>query len=681
MLPRDTLRDWGRSLLWLLLFATPVVFSRATTEAFEYPKLALIKAAALVFLAGALLVPRAVDARLRDPIVAGVLSCWGAAALSTLFSVSPRTSLLGAEGSFAGLLTLTAFVVLFFAARTLCTDAASARAALAAALAGVGVSIAYGGAQLLGFDPLRWKAPIVFSGVSRVFSTQGHPNSLAQILALALPLALYFLQRALRERRLDAAFGYGFVALGGAGLALLTLSRAGVVAIAAALVVLLVGAAKSRRWLVVTSLAGALALGLGLAALSDAGAERLDALARRLAGRGGDGVEQDPRWFLWAGAWSTFREQPVLGAGPETFALTYAARRPPEAWRAEWGQTAVKAHNQLLELLATRGLLGAAAALWLVCGVARALRHSRDDAFLALAAFAGLVAFAVHTLFHFPTAAGTLLASTLLAIVSRLSQPAIADVAPTRVPAWRMLAVGALLVPALLFGVLRPLRADVLCRAATDVIATDPSSAAANAEQALRLDSSRALLWQRLSAAYQGAARAEREASLRRHLFESARHAAQEAVRRESSAYAHAHLGTILSDLERETPPLAQRAEVEQAFEHARARDPNNSFVHTAAATAALVAGDREGVRRWAQLCLVLYPDFAPPRALLGAARLYEGRRLLAAGEKERARAELETAALLLRESAAGNWRGDEAARRVASENRLAAMRALAALD
>src|SRR5688500_13532386 len=110
MLSRDTLRDWGRSLLWLALFATPVVFSRATTEAFEYPKLALVKAAALLFLAGGLLLPRAGGARVRDPIALGVLASWAAAALSTLFSVSPRTSLFGAEGSFAGLLTLTAFV-------------------------------------------------------------------------------------------------------------------------------------------------------------------------------------------------------------------------------------------------------------------------------------------------------------------------------------------------------------------------------------------------------------------------------------------------------------------------------------------------------------------------------------------------------------------------------------------
>jgi len=681
VLSRDALREWGRSLLWLCLFAVPVVFSATTTEAFELPKLALIKAAALLFLAGGLLAAGAGRPRVRDPIVAGVLASWAAAAVSTLVSVSPRTSLLGAEGSFAGLLTLTAFVVLFFAARALCGDAAQARTALAGALLGVGVAVGYGFAQLFGFDPLRWRAPVVFSGVSRVFSTQGHPNSLAQLLALALPLALYLLQRALRERRFDAAFGYGFVALGGAGLTLLTLSRAGVVAMASALVVLCVGVARSKRRLVVGGLLGALALALGLTAMTDAGAERLDALWHRLTGRGADAIEQDPRWFLWAGAWSTFRERPIAGAGLETFALTYAARRPAAAWRAEWGQTAVKAHNQPLELLATRGLLGAAAALLLAYGVVRTFRSSGDDAAIALAAFSGLVAFGVHTLFHFPTAAGTLLALTLLAILSRLPDPPAREGSPSAVPSGRVVAAGVLVLPALFFGVLRPLRADVLCRAATDAIATDPTSAAAYAERSVLLDPSRSLLWQRLAAARQAAARAEPDPKARRRGFEGARDAATEAVGREPSAYAHAHLGTILSDLEREQPPLATRAEVEQAFERARERDPNNSFVHTAAATAALAAGDTQGVARWAELCLGLYPEFAPPRALLGAARLYEGRRLLAAGEKEGARAELETAALLLREAAAGNWRGDDAARRVANENRFAAMRALAALD
>jgi hypothetical protein len=136
-----------------------------------------------------------------------------------------------------------------------------------------------------------------------------------------------------------------------------------------------------------------------------------------------------------------------------------------------------------------------------------------------------------------------------------------------------------------------------------------------------------------------------------------------------------------MSDLEREAPPLASRADVEQAIARARERDPVNSFVLTAAAGAALAAGDLQSASRWAGVCMGFYPDFAPPRAQLGAARLATGRRLLAAGERERARDELQRAVLLLREAHAAEWRGDQAGRAAAKANRLAAMRELAALD
>jgi tetratricopeptide (TPR) repeat protein len=230
--------------------------------------------------------------------------------------------------------------------------------------------------------------------------------------------------------------------------------------------------------------------------------------------------------------------------------------------------------------------------------------------------------------------------------------------------------------------VLRPVRADILCGAATALTGSAPQRAVAYAREAVSLDASREIVWLRLSAASQSAARAERDPAPRRRLFEEARDAARHAVRLvPSNAYAHAHLGTLLSDLERESPALTSRAEVEEAFARARALDPNNSFIQLAAATAALAAGDLEHAASWAGLCRDLYPRFAPPRALLGAAALAAGRGLALAGEKEQARASLERAVGLLREAQAAEWRGDDVARSVARANLDDAMRALAALD
>lgn len=699
---RDTLRDWGLSLLWLNLLAAPVLFSARTTEAFELPKLALLRAVALLLLAGAAAVFAGKGGVTRsrewlgsvagELIALGVLLSLLAAAASTLTSISPRTSLLGAQGSFTGLFTLVAYTVLFFATRALCPDPASARTVLTGAATGLGVSIVYGLVQFGGLDPLRWEAPVVFSGVARVFSTQGHPNSFAQLLAAGLPVAVYLLVRALQARRLGEAVLLGSVVVAVTGLALLTLSRAGALAVGTAVVVLVAGGAFAldgrRRWLALGGLGGLLALGALLAALPDERGPSVGALWERLANLGrGSLVSEDPRRFLWAGAWATFREHPLVGVGLDCFSLAFGPHRTPDAWDAEWGETPLKAHSQPLEILATRGLLGALAALVVVFGVVRALpralRRPDGDPFLVLAAFAGLLAFGVHNLFHFPTAAGTSLAVTLGAILSRQSEAKPKEQAsPFAIPVSRVLSVGAVATGLLYVLVLAPLRADVLCRAGTSVTLTDPRLAVAYGREAVRFDASRDLLWLRLAAAYQAVARTEREPLVRKELFEEGRRAAETAVRLvSSSAYGQAHLGTLLADLERESPPLSDRAEVEQAFARARDLDPNNSFIHMAAATAALAAGDRERAFSWAGLCSRLYPRFAPPRALLGAASLAAGREFLAAGQKGRARIELERAVASLREALAAEWRGDDVARAAATANRGAAMHALAVLE
>ena len=700
---RKTLREWGASLLWLNLFLSPLLVSARTTEAFEFPKITFQRAVAVLFLAGGMAaIGPATGARTRvaawlrsvaaDPIALGVVLSFVAGAVSAVFSISPRTSLLGAQGSFAGLAMLAAQCTIFFAARALCSDPASARVALSGAAAGMGVAAIYGVVQFGDLDPLHWEAPVVFSGVARVFSTQGHPNSFAQLLAVSLPVAVYLIVRAIQERRANEAVVLGAVVTAASGLSLLTLSRAGVLATGSAWIALAVGGALvlagRKRWLAMSCLGGMLALGVVVASVSDESGRGLGAMAQRLAGLGdGRTIGDDPRRFLWAAAANIFLEHPLVGAGLDCFSLAFGRHRTPAGWVAEWGETPLKAHSQPLEILATEGLLGALAALMFVYGVARALprawKKPGGDPLLALAAFSGLLAFGVHTLFHFPTAAGSGLALTLAAVLSGLAEPRREEPATERPIPFANTLVAAVLAAALLFvGVLQPFRADVLSRHATTLLASAPRLALDDARHSVRLDPSRDLPWLRLAAAGQAAARAEKDPVLRKDLFAEARRAAAEAVRLEPlNPYGQANLGTVLADLERESPPLAARAEVEEAFERARSLDPNNSFVHVAAATAALAAGDRDRAISWARLCSRLYPRFATPRALWGAASLLAGRELAAAGHVEPARMALEQALGSLREALAAEWHGDDAAKEAAIANRNAALRALAELD
>jgi hypothetical protein len=685
----DRAVEWGRSLLWLNLLATAVVFSARTTEAFELPKTAVVRGVALLLVVGIVSVwAAAADRRRRlgmalrglasDLVALGVAASFAAAAFSTVSSISPRTSLLGAQGSFAGLATLAAYAVVFFATRSLCGAPDAARGVLSGGVIGSCLAVAYGAVQLAGLDPLRWEAPIVFAGVRRVFSTQGHPNSLAQLLVVSAPIVFLFFARATRARRYGEAALLGLACAGAVGLTGLTLSRAGALALAAAVVVMIWGGWRAglpaRSGVLVAAGLGALAIiALVIAVTSGEG---LRAMIGRLAGAGASGAQGELRRFLWAGAWAAFRDHPLVGVGVDCLSLAFGRYRTAAAWRAEWGATPLKAHSEPLEILATRGLLGGAAALVLVVGLCRAgvraAGKSRDPE-LATAALAGLAAFLLHCSFHFPTVAGTSLALTFAAILAP-KEPGPGPGSPRVTTGLGIAAVA--IAAAMIYGlVLVPLRADVLGQAGTVVVGTDPRRAAALEREAVRLDPSRDLLWLRLAAALQAEGLGEVEPAKRRALLEEARRAAEYGVGLVPvNAYNQAHLGTLLADLERESPPLAGRAEVEQALEKARALDPNNADILTAAADAALAAGDLDRARLWSARAARSYPRFGPPRALLGAVALVEGRRLAASGQSSQARVRLDEAVKLLQEGLAGDWHGDERSRSAAEANLASAL-------
>ncbi|HSD28194.1 MAG TPA: O-antigen ligase family protein [Vicinamibacteria bacterium] len=690
--------DWGRSLLWVALLGTAVLFSARTTEAFERPKVALVQAIALVLACGmaALAVsahpgwPR-VTAWFRDlataPLSGGIVLSLVAAAASTSASISPRTSWLGAQGSFAGLLTLAALAVVYFAARRFCGDPSSAQAVLAGAVIGLGVTVAYGVAQVTGLDPFRWDAPIRFAGVRRVFSTQGHPNSLAQLLAAGTPLAVLFLLRAWRSQRYGQAAVLALVVAGGLGLTLLTVSRAGALALGVALVV---GVSCPRPALgkgAVSTLApllGAVALA-AVAALAFDPDGGLAALSRRLSGAADPAVlHRDLRRHLWAGAWAAFRDHPILGVGLDCLWLAFGRYRTAAGWAAEWGETPLKAHAQPLEILATRGLVGGATALVLLFGAGRAairaVRRPDADRGLTVAIVSSLAALGAHCLFHFPTAAGATLAAVLAGILSRLAEagPREAETAAVCPKAGLGALVAAL--AAVYLVVVVPLRADVLARGATVLVHTDPARSVGLAREAVRLDPSRDLPWLRLAAALQAAGVSTSDPAARRTLLEDARRAAERAVALVPvSAYDQAHLGTLLADLERESPALSAREEVEAVFGKAADLDPVNADILGAAAGAALAAGDLDRARAWAERCAQHYPGFATPQAVLGAVSLAEGRRLAKGGAFAEGRRRVEEAVRLLKAALAGDWHGDDRARAAAEENLAKALAALAA--
>jgi O-antigen ligase len=429
-----------------LLVLAPLFFARWTVEGFTYNKAALMQltALALVALAGPARSWGALRGAVRDPAALGALLFGLSAAISTDVSVSPRTSLQGASGSFAGLGVALAYVVVFFAGRAALGTPGGVRVVCGAAGVAAAGTGAYAALQAAGLEAMGWDGDSRVGGFVRPFGTLGHPNLLGAYLAVALPLVLSLAARAMERGRRGAHAVWLFVAgLAGAGV-VASLSRAAWLAAACGLAVAAAGGKWRPSWRKVTlalflAAAGAAACsavwgGSGLAA-------GLGARLRALADGGG-------RPHIWRTAWLVFRDHPWFGSGLDTFQLVFGSRQTADYWHVEWGFSPAKAHNEVLHTLATQGLCGALALLaWgggLVAAAVRAWR--RGDAGhrpACVAVVAALVAFVVQAQFGFVEPGCGTLAACLAGLLAGLGDPREATAAAP-VPGWPV-AAGAVL--------------------------------------------------------------------------------------------------------------------------------------------------------------------------------------------------------------------------------------------
>jgi O-antigen ligase/tetratricopeptide (TPR) repeat protein len=378
------------------------------------------------------------------------------AAVSTVTSISPRTSFYGAHDSFAGLVTITAYTVLFFATRQACRTPVQARRLLAATVLGGAVASTYALVQVSKADPIAWAGLSNLQEYIRPFGTLGHPNFLAAYLVMALPIALAFVQRTAQQRRWFACAVFGLVAVMSLCAIALSVSRGAWLALAAVAVVLLIGWFRlgERRKVAAVVVLLLAATGVGLFALGmSSGQQPLVSIVQR----GQQFGEAASRQQVWQVAVAIFREHPVWGCGLDAFQLAYERQRTVAYWMIEWNSTPAKAHNELLHILATRGLCGAAAVAVLMFGLVRGgaqtwRRATVSERPLLLAVIAGVVGFVVQDFFSFTVAGCGTLFVTLAAILSRHEWPESSEADEPKVEPFRPFAFS--LVAAALLGAL-----------------------------------------------------------------------------------------------------------------------------------------------------------------------------------------------------------------------------------
>jgi O-antigen ligase/Flp pilus assembly protein TadD len=275
--------------------------------------------------------------------------------ISTLISVNPNLSWFGYYSRLnGGLLSTLAYLLLFIIAVVHFTPTEFFRLLRRSTLLASLPVVAYALAQHFGIDSNYWVQDVK----SRVFSTFGQPNWLATYLGIVLAFALNqtSISNNVVVRRLSPLYPVLIIIA-----IIFTQSKTGLAA--AALIIgltfiLQIGKTK------ITQLVSYPLLFIFLILVTP------NFLSQKLFPASPQDSPQVPvtqnvtssgdiRLIVWQGALSLWRQYPLFGTGPETFADTYYWVRPTaHNLTSEWDFLYNKAHNEYLNYAANTGTFG-----------------------------------------------------------------------------------------------------------------------------------------------------------------------------------------------------------------------------------------------------------------------------------------------------------------------------------
>ena len=409
-------------LFYAVFFLVPIFFIILTRDQFELPKLALFRILTC-FMLGTWAVRLLASRQWRfkaTPLAVPLLVWIVLQLLTTVISVSPSVSYRGEYENFRGLLTVLNYPVLFYLlVHFLRTRQQINRLFFVILLAGLVVTI-YGISQFFGIDFVAWNPTSIAPG--RYFSSLGNPNFLAAYLAMVVPWTIVFFietQSVFRRVLLFISFVVMFFALLG------TWSRGGFLGLVAALAVLAAfGLARAADWLRRHPEGPAQALRqapgfrvwLALLGLAVAALVTLSlTFGRQHMLRMADTILHFPeavkvsRLHIWGPAVGMIRDYPILGTGLDTFKTVFPRYATPAFAAIDGANVSSRtAHNEILQVLATQGVVGLLVVIWLTVAMGRAWWRayrrpgaSERDRLLLIGVLASWTAYSVQNLFSF----------------------------------------------------------------------------------------------------------------------------------------------------------------------------------------------------------------------------------------------------------------------------------------
>ncbi len=335
-----------------LLVIVPLFFNLSTEQVFEEPKALVVRAAAGLLLALAVVGARPSTALYRHRVVATMLFALAVFAVAGVTSPVPHAAWMGAYFRRYGVATAAALAVTFIALATAAQSRLSRHRIAGTLVLGSVCPCVYALAQAAGFDPITWTGTVP----GRAGSTAGNPLLFAGYLAVVIPFTAF---ECLRRRR-SAARGSWWLAAAlivqVAALAM-TASRGPAIAVfvgvGAGFAVLLEVSSRRIGWTL-----GVCAIVLGAIISVNTG------WANRLLESGSGRV----RVLIWQSMSRAMQESPtqrwIIGYGPEAVRLLAPKYYDPQIGRIENTDAMPdRSHNELLDTFVTSGICGVAAVI------------------------------------------------------------------------------------------------------------------------------------------------------------------------------------------------------------------------------------------------------------------------------------------------------------------------------
>jgi O-antigen ligase len=415
-------------LLWLtVVFALPLVFLPSLYTTFEIPKVVLFRVVTWIMLLLFLIRIGRHGMKFGRSKMIKWLWIFGGAfltfyLLATIFSTSPIVSIFGFYPRFQGLYTFSCYVIfalIVFLQIGSQADKTSRETQVRRIIKTIFISVSLVSviALLQKFLPgfLAFWNDQAFEG--RIYGTMANPNYLGSILVMIIPLMLIRLVENEEESKKNRATSKNIFTKTMLVLALLlnftalyfTYSRAAFVGLAIGLFFAFWVMAKKKHspgvfWVTV----GGILVIVGFVVVVNLfGQNWKSTFLERLKFQGQYTVSAETRLELWPAVTRQILARPLLGYGPETFALTFPNFAPKNINTSPLkGAYPDRAHNEILDMAVQIGIPGLMAylgflILFFVIATKKIINDKSQSSWYYLGLLSGILALFVSNQFGF----------------------------------------------------------------------------------------------------------------------------------------------------------------------------------------------------------------------------------------------------------------------------------------